>query len=185
MHTYTHAITITHSIRILGLQPCRLSRGSLGAVKLSECGDLSSLQRPATSISHKIYREANTGCDEDTAARQRELECVCWKSLPAMLMLSFSVKFFVLLIQHDKQRGGGEMESHTTRYREVYAVHPLLCFSSVSVHASVCICVCAPSLLQAVISHFQYPVLFHSVHCIPFNLLPLTHKHTQRPTVFL
>lgn len=108
MHTYTHAITITHSIRILGLQPCRLSRGSLGAVKLSECGDLSSLQRPATSISHKIYREANTGCDEDTAARQRELECVCWKSLPAMLMLSFSVKFFVLLIQHDKQRGGGE-----------------------------------------------------------------------------
>lgn len=127
MHTYTHAITITRSIRILGLQPRRLSRGSLGAVKLSECGDLSLLQRPATSISHKIYREANTGCDEDTAARQRELElvCVCWKSLPAMLMLSFSVKFFVLLIQHDKQRGG-EMESHTTRYRGVYAVHPLL-----------------------------------------------------------
>lgn len=138
MHTYTHAITITHSIRILGLQPCRLSRGSLGAVKLSECGDLSSLQRPATSISHKIYREANTGCDEDTAARQRELECVCWKSLPAMQMLSFSVKFFVLLIQHDKQRGGGKMESHTTRYREVYAVHPLLCFSSVSVHMCMC-----------------------------------------------
>lgn len=78
MHTY--AITITHSIRILGLQPSHLSKGSLGAVKLSECRDLSSPQRPAPSISHKIYREANTGCDEDAAARRREIKmCVCGK----------------------------------------------------------------------------------------------------------
>lgn len=77
MHTY--AITITCSIRLLGLQPSRLSKGSLGAVKLSECGDLSPPQRPPPSISHKIYREANTGCDEDTAARQRQgqRKCVC------------------------------------------------------------------------------------------------------------
>lgn len=72
MHTFTHTITITRSIRILGLQPSRLSRGSLGAVKLSECGDLSSPQRPAPSISHKIYREANNGCDEEAVARRRE-----------------------------------------------------------------------------------------------------------------
>lgn len=75
MHTY--AITITRSIRILGLQRSRLSKGSLEAVKLSECGDLSSPQRPAPSISHKIYIEANTGCDEDVAARRGEIKCVC------------------------------------------------------------------------------------------------------------
>lgn len=97
MHTYTHAITITHSIRILGLQPSRLSRGSLGAVKLSECGDLSSPQRPSPSISHKIYREANTASDEDIAVRRREVKCVCRileKSQESTQMLSCSMTFY-------------------------------------------------------------------------------------------
>lgn len=78
MHTY--AITITHSIRILGLQPCRLSKGSLGAVKLSECGDLSSPQRPAPSISHKIYaveRQIQYNEVMKMQEQDREIKYVC------------------------------------------------------------------------------------------------------------
>lgn len=106
MHTY--AITITHSIRTLGLQPSRLSKGSLGAVKLSESGDLSSPQRPAPSISHKIYREANTGCDKDTAVRRREIKRVCVgldKSQAATLMLSCSLKFCGFFMMRERQDG--------------------------------------------------------------------------------
>lgn len=45
-----------------------------------------------------------------------------------------------------------------------------------------CARVCAHPLLQAVISHFQYPVLFHSVQLCSLQLSH-THMHTQIDSV--
>lgn len=89
------------------------------------------------------------------------------------------IKFCGSFTQRDTTERKWETKWGRKRMVRVYSV-----CSQLTLHE--CVAMCVRPLLQVVTSHFQYPLLFHSVQLYPIQLslsLSYTHTHTKIDSV--